>query len=212
LVEKRADIWSFGVVLWEMLCGKALFSGETISHTLAAVLTTDPAWERLPAGTPASIGKLLRRCLERDRKKRLRDIGDALVEIDEALVGAPAKEAAALARPSRSVLPWVVAAVFAVAALALGMLHFREAPPEQRVMKLFVPPPEKSTFGSIVISPDGRRLAFSATESGKAQLWVRSLDALTAQPLASIAGRSAPFWSPDSRYIGFFADGKLKKI
>src|SRR5436309_5811602 len=85
LVDKRADIWSFGVVLWEMLCGKTLFSGETISHILAAVLTTDPAWDRLPAETPASIRKLLRRCLDRDRKKRLRDIGDALIEIDEAL-------------------------------------------------------------------------------------------------------------------------------
>src|SRR5439155_13657808 len=205
-VDKRADIWAYGVVLYEMLTGREMFSGETISDTLAAVLRADFDWSALPVETPASIRRLLRRCLERDRKKRLRDIGDALVEIDEA--AAPVEKAAA---PRNRTLPWAVAAILAAVAVALSLLHFREPPPEQRVSKTSILPPEKSTFESIAISPDGRRLAFIATESGKSRLWVRPLDSVAAQPLADAEGGSrTPFWSPESRFIAFFAGGKLK--
>ena len=209
-VDKRADIWAYGVVLYEMLTGREMFSGETVSDALAAVLKTDVDWSALPPETPAPIRKLLRRCLERDRKKRLRDIGDALVEIDEALAGAPVEQVAA---PRMRALPWAVAAILAVVAAVVSALHFRESPPEQRRSKTSVLPTDKSIFETLAISPDGRRLAFTATESGKSRLWVRPLDSEAAQPLAdAFGGNRTPFWSPDSRFIAFFADNKLKKI
>jgi serine/threonine protein kinase/Tol biopolymer transport system component len=213
-VDKRTDIWAFGVVLYEMLAGRSLFQGETISDTLAAVLKTDPDWSRLPPDTPAAIRRLLRRCLERDRKKRLHDIGDAVVEIDEALAGAPVEPAAAPVEPQRTrVLPWVLAAVLAFVSVALALLHFRESPPENRLTKFLISPPEKTAFREIAASPDGRLLAFTATDSfGQSKLWVRRTDSLAAQPLAATEDASGPFWSPDSRFIGFFAGGALKKM
>src|SRR5207249_1913623 len=104
------------------------------------------------------------------------------------------------AAPRKSALPWAVAAAFAAVAVAVSLLHFRESPPEQRPIRFSIPPPEKSTFDTFTISPDGRLLAFIATESGKSLLWVRSLESLTAQPLTNVERYSYPFWSPDSRY------------
>jgi Tol biopolymer transport system component len=213
-VDKRADIWAFGVVLFEMLSGREMFSGETISDTLAAVLRADFPWSVLPAETPAPIRRLLVRTLERDRKKRLADIADARLEIDEALAGPAPQEtvAAPVAAPRSRILPWAVAGVLAAVALALAVLHFRESTPEQRVLKYTIPPPPDVAFVTVVPSPDGRRLAFTGSESGGTRLWVQPLDSLTAQPLAGTDGAANPFWSPDSRYLGFFTDGKLKKI
>src|SRR5438034_5404689 len=123
-VDKRADIWAYGVVLYEMLTGREMFSGETVSDTLAAVLRADFDWSALPRETPAPIRRLLRRCLERDRKKRLADIADARLEIDEALAGAPAEPALAPATPARNrTAPWALAGVFAAVALTLALLH-----------------------------------------------------------------------------------------
>ncbi len=216
--DRRADIWSFGVVLWEMLCGGTLFEGESISHTLAAVLAKDLAWDKLPPETPPSIHKLLRRCLERDRRKRLQAIGEARIAIEEHLANPAGASvitnvAPVLAPMQRGrVLPWVAAAVFALSFFAVAALHFREIPPEQRLMRLLLGAPEKTRFGDFAISPDGRRLAFGAAESGKFRLWVRRLDSDAAQPLPGNDGGSYPFWSPESRVIGFFAENKLKKM
>jgi serine/threonine protein kinase len=201
-VDKRADIWAFGVVLFELLTGKRLFQGDDVTDTLAAVLRHEPDWEQVPA----KVRRLLRRCLAKDPGKRLRDIADAWDLLDEA-------PQATAQSPSR--LGWVAWSVAAMLALALGLVsyrHMREEPP--RVLKMSVLPPEKATFTTSLpaVSPDGRRLAFVATTDGKDQLWVRDLDSLAARALTGTDGASYPFWSPDSRMIGFFGDGKLKKI
>ncbi len=199
-VDKRADIWAFGVVLWEMLTGERMFTGETISDVLAGVLRSEPD---LQAG-PAQVRRLLTRCLEKDPRKRLRDIGDWRDLL----------EGARQTPNSSRILPWIAAAVFAVGALALALIHFRESPPAQRRVRFSIFPPEKVSFGTpIVPSPDGRSLVFTGVESGNFRLWLRPLDSLNAQPLAGTEGGNSPFWSPDSRFIGFFTfEGKLKKI
>jgi len=213
-VDKRSDIWSFGVVLWEMLSGKRLFQGETVTHTLAAVLTQEPDWTRLPASTPAGIRRLLKRCLTRERKNRLPDMGSARLEIQEALVGNVAEPRAAV--PKRTgAIAWAAAAICAAAALALAWLHFGRPTPELHVLKVSVSPPEKSRFAADMIpavSPDGRRIVFAAIVDGKDSLWIRDTDSLLARMLPGTDGAAFPFWSPDSRFVAFFANDKLKKI
>ncbi len=216
VVDKRADIWSFGVVLFEMLTARNTFGGETISDTLAAVLKTDPDWSKLPADTPPVIRALLRRCLERDRRKRLRDIGDAFVDpIEEASAAAPvAVESIPRGRP----YAWMAAmAVLALALAAVAYSHFRE--PISPSIESSLLPPEKAAFtpvggqaGGTAISPDGRVLAFIGTQEGRTMLWVRRLDSTSAQPLAGTENAYYPFWSPDSRQLGFFASNQLKKV
>jgi eukaryotic-like serine/threonine-protein kinase len=218
--DKRADIWAFGVVLIEMLTGRQIFSGETVSDTLAAVLRADLDWSALPRETPAAVRRLLRRCLERDRKRRMCDIGDARLEIDEALA-APAEPSptavAAPPQPRGSVNWWLAAVgVVALAGVVVAVVHFREPPPEApAAVRFSVPAPDKMLFASpfrLALSPDGRRLVFTCATAQTTMLCVRSLDSLDARPLAGTEGAGAAFWSPDSRWIGFSADGKLKKI
>ena len=205
-VDRRADIWAFGVVLYEMLTGRQAFTGETVSDILAAVLTKDLDLEQVPV----KVRKLLRRCLEKDPKQRLRDIGEARFLLED--VGqAHGLSSTGHGRP----LPWIAAGVFAVAALALGLVAYRHVNEETRVLKMSVLPPERAVFNARslpAVSPDGRRLAFVATLDGKDQLWVRDLDSLVARALTGTDGADDPFWSPDSRTIAFFANGKLKKI
>jgi eukaryotic-like serine/threonine-protein kinase len=209
-VDKRADIWSFGVVLWEMLTGERLFGGETISHTLADVLRAPFDFEKLPKETPAHIRELLRRCLDRDVKTRLRDIGEARVAIGK--VGQISDLPAKVEGRSHSKLLWIWAAIATVALAALAFLYFRHTPPQDRVLRYTVAAPEGSTVHGFAVSPDGRSVAIAATVNGKRQLWLRVLDALQIQPLLGTEDATYPFWSPDSRYIGFFAQGKLRKI
>jgi eukaryotic-like serine/threonine-protein kinase len=207
-VDRRADIWSFGVVVWEMLTGKRLFESESVSHTLADVLRGEIDFNRLPSSTPAPIRELLKRCLDRDPKTRLRDIGEARIAIQRYL--ADPEAGTEVPRQAKKPHPaWVVStALFALAALALALVHFRETPPVERNVRFKIAPPEQSAIQMFKVSPDGRYLAFV---SGN-KLWVRPLDALQSHALAGTEGATLPFWSPDNAYLAFFAQGKLKKI
>ena len=217
-VDKRSDIWSFGVVLYEMLAGKKLFDGETLSHTLADVLRAPIDFGKLPASTPASIVELVSRCLERDVKKRLQAVGEARIAIQRY----QAHPTAALppVAPARTGWPWkVAAAAFALGLAALAVIHFRESAAEVPLARYAILPPDQASLdyygghGHAVISPDGRQIALTATSrEGKRQIWLRGLAAETARPLPGTENASLPFWSPDSRYLGFFADRKLRKI
>ncbi|MHB8653153.1 MAG: protein kinase domain-containing protein [Terriglobia bacterium] len=227
-VDRRSDIWSFGVVLFEMLAGCQAFEGETISDVLASVLKFDPDWNALPSTTPPSITKLLRRCLTKDRKKRLQSIGEARIAIEETLSGTsdvgaihelPLPGTAVRTPPLQRALPWAVAAVFLLTTIIAILAHFREPSTPARPVRSYILPPEKTAFeflgatGGPVLSPDGTRVVFPARDaSGKVMLWVRRLDSLSAQPLEGTEGASYPFWSPNSRFLGFFVPGKLKKI
>jgi tRNA A-37 threonylcarbamoyl transferase component Bud32 len=203
-VDRRADIWAFGVVLHEMLTGRRLFGGKTVSDTLAAVLMKEPAWDRIPA----RARPVLRRCLERDPKRQLRDIGEARFLLDEA----PPVQAAV---QRWHWLAWSAAAVFFAVAALLSLVHFREnAPAAAEAMRFQIAPPEKSRFDIYLpLSPDGRRIAFTAAgPDGRIGLWVRDLDSLEARLLPGTEGVSSAFWSPDSRYIAFGDGNRLKKV
>ena len=183
LVDRRSDIWSFGVVLWEMLTGRKLFAGETVSHTIADVLRAPIDFDRLHE-VRAPIRELLRRCLDRDPRNRLRDIGEARVTIQKYLAN-PAAEAplSAPARPSNWLWP-SIAALFLLLAVVLAFVHFRQEPPERQIARFEIAPPQNSEFTCCIsISPDGRKIAFTARRSTdlRPSLWVRSLDSVEAK-------------------------------
>jgi len=209
-VDKRADIWAFGVVLHEMVTGRKLFDGEDVTEMMAAVVMKQPDLDEVPD----TLRRLLKKCLEKDPKKRLRDIGDVWELLDEE-PPAPSVAASVPLEVKSGKLPWIAAAVAAVAAVGLGYVAYRHATEETRVLRLFVPPPDKGTYNGVnvpAVSPDGRRIAFAADMDGRRELWVRELDSLAPRLLAGTDEARFPFWSPDSRTIGFFAGGKLKKI
>jgi len=220
-VDRRADVWAFGCVLYEMLTGKQAFTGETVTDTLASVIKEEPAWKLLPSTTPMRVRVLLQRCLHKDPKRRLRDIGDARISLDEVIERAPedAPSLAAVSSPvKRSWRVWLLAGIAGLLALATGFfafLYLHQKPPFVRAIRFEIPLPEKlMPSGFFSVSPDGSKLAFDATGTdGQSRVWVRSLEALEAQPINGTEGASdQPFWSPDSRFIGFFAGGKLHKI
>jgi len=209
--DKRSDVWAFGCVLFEMLTGRRAFAGEDVAETLAHVLTKELEWSRLPPETPPSIRRLLRRCLVRDRSRRLADLADARLEIDER--DSATAPAASTARGRW--LPWAVAGGALLLSLQAFTALYLRRPPAQapEATRFSIDPPKNTEFrGSFAVSPDGRRVVLRGISEGKVILWVRALESVTVQPLAGTDEASSPFWSPDSRFIGFFAGGKLKKI
>lgn len=230
-LDKRVDVWAFGCVLYEMLTGRVPFPGETISDTIAAILGQEPDWSALPAATPARVQWLIRRCLEKDPKRRLHDIADAGIELDEALgephetgQTAPADRSAPVMarRRARERLAWITtsASLLAViAALVLGragLLDRVAADPGSYRTSIVLPEGMRlagQAAGRFALSPDGRRLVVVASDAtGRPMLWARPLDTVVAQPLAGTEGAEFPFWSPDSRFVAFLAQGKLKKV
>jgi Tol biopolymer transport system component/aminoglycoside phosphotransferase (APT) family kinase protein len=224
-VDRRADIWSFGVVVFEMLTGESLFSGETISDTLASILKEEPSWEKLPAGTPRRLERLLYRCLAKNPRRRLRDIGDARLELEEMIESPEALSEGGVAEAPeaggrlRGVLPWAMGALVLVVGATAGYL-LRPAAEPAPVIRASIPPPDGTRFsldaaspGAATLSPDGRKLVFAAQDDqGQVLLYVRPLDASEAYALSGTEEAQYPFWSPDGRFIGFFGEEKLKKI
>jgi Tol biopolymer transport system component len=219
MIDRRADIWAFGVVLWEMLTGQRLFTGDTVAHILADVLRAPIDSDKLPKETPPLIRDLLRRCLDRDVKNRLQWIGEARFQIQKYFSN-PAAGTEALAQAKTRVTKFVwptVAAILGVAAAALAFVHFREPPPTApELVRFHIPLPDKATpagFPNPAISPDGRRVVFPAVTEGVTRLWVRALDQLEPRPLAGTEGVTGlQFWSPDSRFVAFGVQGTLKKV
>ena len=221
-VEKRADIWAFGCVLYEMLTQRRAFDGDTPTDVIAAVLTSEPDWRRLPVETPDAIRVLLRRCLEKDRKRRLESAADVRLEINDALV-APALESRVTPAPSRRLMP---AALLSVAAITLtasigAWILMRPAPAERVWSSRFAivtpagqPLNVASNDRDVAFSPDGRYLVyrFGGTTTNGSPLMLRALDRLDGRPIGTVDAAYTPFLAPDSRWIGFFEDSQLKKI
>jgi serine/threonine protein kinase len=222
-ITRRTDIWAFGVVAFEALTGRHPFSSGTEAELVAGILHRPPDWSALPPETPAAIGNLLRRCLEKNPQSRLRDIGDARIEIDDLISGAPPVTPSGgvpviddSPRASRSWrLAGVAGVAIAAAAIAgaylLGSRRSSTTPAETRLS--IVPPTGTHFVSTPAVSRDGRMVAFVAQADGQpARLWIKALASAAPTPLAGTEGATYPFWSPDSRTLGFFDRDKLKRI
>ena len=225
--DRRSDIWAFGALLYEMLTGRRAFRGDDVSETIASVLKDAPDFNQLPPSTPPSVRHLIERCLERESKMRLRDIGEARIELSSIRPGA--SSGASSPSGGRSVppapaswrrgLPWAVAAVAVTGAalVVVRQMSVADAPS----LELGIAPPAGRSFligsnaGNVSIAPDGSMIAFIATASDSSAapaLWVRPLDRETPRMISGTLGAMYPFWAPDSRRLGFFAERKVRTV
>jgi len=218
VVDKRADIWAFGCVLFEMLTGRCAFPADTFSDTIAAVLTREPDWNLVSPPAPPGIRRVLRKCLEKDPRQRLRDIGDARMEIEEALAAPSSAEplgTLAVAPPVRFAWLGRVSAAVLLIALGVTVQYWRARPVAPDAVRLSLSAPGQffTEPPSAEMSPDGRQVALVAADSsGKDMLWIRTLDSQAARVLPGTERADQPFWSSDSRVVGFFADGQIKTV
>jgi eukaryotic-like serine/threonine-protein kinase len=220
--DVRSDIWAFGCVVYEVLCGQQTFSGETMTDLIAGIVRAEPEWNLLPSATPAALRSVLARCLEKDRRRRYHAIGDVRLDLEASpTIGAAP---AAGVRRGRERVAWSIAGGVAIAAIGLlaAMGYWASRGPQPHVARFLVEFPPDVSLGSAgaapfpTISPDGQYAAFDGVISGTGRLWLRPIGSLASQPIAGteFAGSSnaQSFWSPDSRSIGFFAAGKLKRV
>jgi Tol biopolymer transport system component len=216
--DARSDIFSFGCVLYEMATGNKAFSGRSQASLIGAIMHSEPPpISSLQPMTPPALDRVVKTCLAKDADERFQTAHDVRLQLQwiaegGSAVGLPAPVVAG--RKGRERIAWALAAAAILAAAALGIGYRRRAPVRPRAVRFEVATPEGvSLIDFPRVSPDGRYLAFNATDaSGRSRLWLRPLNALAAQPLAGTEGTTRPFWSPDSRFLGFFAEGKLKKI
>jgi serine/threonine-protein kinase len=207
--DTRADIWSFGAVLYEMLSGQRAFAGESTSDILATVLKLDPDWSALPKKTPAAIRRLIERCLTKDRRQRLQAIGEARIVIEECMSGTP-PEIAEPAPARRRIVPWIVAAVMTMALVAISWIAWRGARPLHRPMvrldvdlgpEVSLPDLSSLISHNLTLSPDGTRLAY--VSGNPRRLYMRRLDQSKATEFPGTEDAEHPFFSPDGRWVGF---------
>jgi serine/threonine protein kinase len=232
-VDRRTDIWALGCVLYEMLSGKSAFSGESVTDVLAAVVRAEPDWAQLPPNTPRRIRELLQRCLEKEPRKRLQAIGEARITLEKCLANplgtetssdaATTAEAQFVAESWKRRAIWSALGAFALGAVLMlglfGLFRAQHPPTEARVIRAQIKPTVSSSYqfeswsSGFALSPDGRWVTYVAKSTeGRPVLWLRAINAIEDKPLQGTEKAEYPFWSPDSRFIGFFADSKLKKM
>ena len=208
--DARSDLFSLGAVLYEMLTGKRAFEGISPANIITAIMSAEPPTQALSP----NLERVVKTCLAKDPDARFQTARD----LKRALEWSAAGPAPVSGPPRESFvrwgwLGWAVAIMLGLALAAVALVHFREKPPETRLMKFHVPAPQRVGYGYVAVSPDGRRIAFVASDGdGQVRLWLRPLDSLTAQPLPGTQGATYSFWSPDSRFLGFFDGKQLQKI
>jgi hypothetical protein len=221
-IDRRVDVWAFGCVLYECLTGKRAFDGETLSDVLAAVLQNEPDWTRLPAGTPVHERALLRRCCAKDPRERLRDVGEARIEL------APGARTDTGGPPQHRSPQYGALALAGVTGVLLGALLVQRLAPRDaasterpaRTVRASITPPSAARFqllgdfgGAPQLSRDGTHIAFvGVSDDGQSRIWVRALDSLEARAIPGTEGAYQPFWAPDGRALGFFADDQLFRV
>ena len=215
-VDKRTDIFSFGIVLYEMLTGKGAFAGEDVSDVLAAVIRAEPDWSALPKDLAPRLEALLQRCLRKDRKLRRRDIGDVGLEIQEILANSGSGKTAAPGVALERTSLWRAVVLTAMAsALITGVTVWSVRPPGPLPPSRFavtLPASDRLVPSGLALSPDGRDLVYVGIRDGVTSLYRRSMDQLEVEPIRGTEGAEYPFFSPDGEWVGFFADDKLNKV